>query len=389
MGIAETIKKNEKIHRAGKEIKYLFCESKGSDKLIVTFPGFTGPGSFEYRYVRTLKDVNAHRLFVLDNFGFRGCYLLGENRDFSVETAVISLINNFIKTYNIKLENIILHGSSKGGWMALYFGIKYRFGHVIAGGPQTKIGDFLIRHEFDHSLLKVADFIAGGHEEKDMNYLDSLLFDLLYYSPDNFPNIYIHIGKGDSHYQKHVEPFITELDKMNIKYQLDVQEYNEHLDLMYYYPEYLLDKLNSIDSKIIDSDRYRCYEEIDLDEYHKTDDMKIWIDRITGLFGSTISFKGWAFMNEENCSDYERFLIIKTDTHLEKYKVINESRPDVTKAFDNNPKYLYSGFICRINRNSLKDNFKIGMLFKSEKGEYYNEFNRVFDLKDSQNFINI
>jgi hypothetical protein len=263
MGLVEIIKSNEKVHKAGRDLKYLFCEKEGSDKLIVTFPGFnTETGAFRYRYVRTLKDVNAHRLFLLDEFGTRGCYLLGANRDFSVETAVISLIITIIKKYEIKIENVIIQGSSKGGWMALYYGIKYRFGHVIAGGPQTKMGDFLMYdvevipnkeiHFF--SKVKVADYIAGGHEKEDIEYLDSLLFDLLYDSPENFPDINIHIGKGDFHYERHILPFIEELDKNHIKYELNIEEYTEHDDLEIYYPEYLIKTLKSIDSTLVEDD---------------------------------------------------------------------------------------------------------------------------------------
>jgi hypothetical protein len=260
MGLIETIKRNEQVHNAGRDLKYLLCEKEGSDKLIVSFPGFnTETGAFRYRYVRTLNEVNAHKLFLLDEFGTRGCYLLGKNRDFSVETTVMSLLNTIMKKYNIKIENVIMQGSSKGGWMALYYGIKYRFGYVIAGGPQTKMGDFLMHdteivpdeeiHFF--SKVLVADYIAGGHEKEDIEYLDNLLFDLLYYSPENFPKIYIHVGKGDFHLEKHILPFTDELDKDHIKYRLDIEEYDEHNDLAYYYPEYLLKTLNGIDKKLI------------------------------------------------------------------------------------------------------------------------------------------
>jgi hypothetical protein len=257
--LVEKIENTEKIHKDINEIKYLFCEKEGSNKLIITFPGFTDLGSFKYRYVRTLKDVNAHRLFLLDNFGSRGCYLLGRNRNFTVEKSVISLINSIIKKYDIDKRNVILQGSSKGGWMALYYGIKYGFGYVIVGGPQTKIGDFLLKHEVQipsngkihpGSKASVAGYISGGHEEEDVEYLDNLLFDLIDSSNRKFPKIYIHIGKGDFHYEKHIIPFIELLEKNNIKYQLDIQEYDEHNDLAIYYPKFLLKTLNSIDNTL-------------------------------------------------------------------------------------------------------------------------------------------
>lgn len=379
MGIKEIIINNEKLHSDCREIKYLFCEKKGSDKLIITFPGFTDVGEFKYRYVRTLKDVNAHRLFILDNFGYRGCYLIGEKGDLSVETAVMSLINKLINKYNIRPENVILNGSSKGGWISLYYGIKYGFGHVIAGGPQTKIGDFLIHHEFDKTLLNVADYISGGHSPEDREYLNNLLYDLLYLSP-KMPNINIHIGKGDSHYDKHVLPFINELDKINIGYNLDEKEYNIHTDVAIYYPDYLLDVLNKIDSKLLEN-YDPINEKVDLDQYIKTDDIKIHIERVIDFYDSTVSFKGWAFMYDSYCEDYERFLVIKTKEGFKKYRIDIQAREDVTKVF-NDTKYLLCGFSCRVNRNLLKNKFKVGILFKSKKDNvgYYNEFNKKIRL---------
>lgn len=260
MGFADYIKANEKVHKAGAEVKYLFCEKKGANKLIITFPGFTNSGKFKYRYVRTLQDVNAHRLFLLDEFGVRGCYLIGHNRNFKIETVVMSLITSILKKYDLKIDDVILQGSSKGGWMALYYGIKYRFGHVIAGGPQTKMGDFLIKendeikpddqiHPF--SKIRVADYIAGDHKKEDMIYLNNLLYDQIYKSPEDFPMIYIHVGNGDSHFDNHIKPFLYILDKNNIEFELDVQEYQDHNDLGIHYPIFLLNILKSIDPKLI------------------------------------------------------------------------------------------------------------------------------------------
>lgn len=262
---SEYIKENEEVYEDLEEIKYVFCKKEGSDKLIISFPGFTDvPGTFKYSYVRTLKDVNAHRLFVLDDFGTRGCYLLGQGREFNVEKTVLSLIDNLLKKYNIKKENVILQGSSKGGWIALYYGIKYHFGHVIAGGPQTKMGRFLVIDEVNlpasgkiplGSKVNVADYISGGHEEEDIEYLDNLLFDLIYkVPPGDFPEIFIHVGKEDFHYPHHVLPFTRKLDEVGARYQLDLEEYNVHNELAVYYPEYLINTLESIDSSLVDGE---------------------------------------------------------------------------------------------------------------------------------------
>ena len=146
-----------------------------------------------------------------------------------------------------------------------YMGIKYGFGYVIAGGPQTKIGNYL-----SVAAPEVVEFIAGGQEEDDIEYLNRLLYDLLDYPPNkfpqsfirqlsnlfgyhskNFPKIFIHVGKGDHHYNGHVLPLVQELDKRNINYQLDIANYFFHDAIISHYADYLIKTLNSIDNDII------------------------------------------------------------------------------------------------------------------------------------------
>ncbi len=254
MSMVELIKSKEKIYNDEKDIYYLFCENKGSDKLIISFPFMTDPGINRYAYVRKLKNIKAHKLFILDKFDSQGCYLIGENKDLSVENSVISLIKYYLKIYNIKFENVIVHGSSKGGWISLYYGIKYGFGYVIAGAPQTRLGYFLVKHRYLPSLKKIADFISGGHENEDMEYLDNLLFNIL--PNKTSPNIYIHIGIDDYHYQDHIKPFLKVLDKLDIDYCLDIGKNETHNDISLSYPDYLLKILNSIDTKLTDNSMY-------------------------------------------------------------------------------------------------------------------------------------
>jgi len=178
MRIIEYIEKNEEVFKGKKDIKYIFNERKNSDKLIVTFPGFASPGvPPQYNYVRTLMDCNCHKLYILDDHGPRGSYLIGENKDHSLEESVMSLITNICETYNIKPKNVILQGSSKGGYCALYFGIKYNFGYVIAGGPQIYLGNYLLS-----IVPEVAEYIAGGKSEDDRDYLNGLLNSCLLYT---------------------------------------------------------------------------------------------------------------------------------------------------------------------------------------------------------------
>jgi len=131
-------------------------------------------------------------------------------------------------------------------------------------------------------------------------------------------------------------------------------------------------------------------ELIDLDKYIISDDIQMGIDSINEVYKSIVIFNGWAFMKNKYTEDYERFLIIKTKKGLKKYKIEDKAREDVSKSFDN-IKYKLSGFYCIANRNLLKNEFKIGILFKSKKEnvECYNELDNNFTLKNRTFQINI
>lgn len=235
----------EKTHKKGKIIKYIFCEGKISNQLIVTFPAFAKSNQPpQYNYIRTLRNCKCNRLFILDDYGPRGSYLIGETRDNSIEESVISLINDICLEHSIKKENLIVNGTSKGGYCALYYGIKYKFGYVIAGAPQTKLGDYLSH------FPEISDYISGGHETKDKIYLNDLLYNLI---EDNneFPEIYIHVGKDDHHYSNHIIPFLNELDKKKVRYNLELRNYSTHSLIGSYYKEYLLETLHNIDKTLI------------------------------------------------------------------------------------------------------------------------------------------
>jgi len=245
MGL-DTINSNENVYNGRKDIKYIFYEEESSNKLIVTFPGFSSKDKPPaYEHINTLNECKCHKLFILDDYGPRGSYLMGENRDHSIEESVVSLIFSLCEKHGIKKENIISQGNSKGGYCALYFGIKYNFGSVIAGIPQTCLGNYLLK-----VIPEVAEYIAGGNDEEDRIYLNSLLYSQVDISK-KFPEIYIHAGEGDHYYPEHVIPFLEKLDNKGIKYELDLRNYSSHTSIGLYYPGYLLKTLSTIDDSII------------------------------------------------------------------------------------------------------------------------------------------
>lgn len=227
--------KNEKIYKSEREVKYLFQKSYNiSNELIIVFSAFQSEGVRpRYNYVKTLEGFNINKLFILDDFGARGSYYLCQNRDFSIERSVASLIHDIIKEN--KITKVMSCGSSKGGFAALYYGIKYNFSNIVVASPQYLLGDYIIDEAKKNEIVT---FMAGNDEKEDQEFLNNIFPELLR-ETNNKPNIFIHVGKYETHYIKHVKQLVQKFDEKNISYILDLGDYSQHNDVVKHYPRLL------------------------------------------------------------------------------------------------------------------------------------------------------
>lgn len=225
----------EKVFKAKANIRYIF--QKGINRkqyLIIGLSAFAKIGQPpKYNYLRSLSATDCNKLFILDDYGPRGCYYLGENRQFSIEESVISLIKHIAQENNIEFSNIITVGSSKGGYASLYFGLKYGFGYVVAGAPQYYLGDYL----FTLNNTNIAEYISGGKSIEDRQYLNRLLPDVID-NCQNTPKISILVGTGDRHYEQHVLPLTKALEQKKIDFRLDIVENIGHSNIGSYFPDF-------------------------------------------------------------------------------------------------------------------------------------------------------
>ncbi|PFO80421.1 hypothetical protein COJ77_18345 [Bacillus cereus] len=236
----------EEVFDSTRSVRYSFEEAtdpKYSDKLFIIFSAMSPKYNFVFNYMKSLQEAPVNKLFILDDFGDQGSYYLGNQRDHTIETGVASLIQYIMAKYGIPHKNVTTIGSSKGGYAALYFALKYYLGNVIAGGPQSKIGSFLI-DQADHS--NVAHYISGGTGEGDCHYLNQLIFQVLNQPNEVSPNINMMVGKRDHHYSNHVMPLYNVLLEKGYKVDLEVKDGLTHNDLKVHFPLYLQEKVNEI-----------------------------------------------------------------------------------------------------------------------------------------------
>lgn len=231
---------NEHVFHGKRDINYLFQEgAKSSPFLLVAFQAVptvrNGEAIKSYNYTKFLRDINVHRLFIEDTCGKYGCYYLCNNMSFDVEETVIELIESIMQKYDIKKENVITFGSSKGGSAALYYGLKYGFGHIISGAPQSKIAEYLNGRRTDMLQYMIGDDLL----QENIDKLDSLILDLI--KPEVKTKINLLTSEKDAQYKKHIIPLIEAIEKAkldaNIVFEKGIEN---HRDIATFFPNFLV-----------------------------------------------------------------------------------------------------------------------------------------------------
>jgi len=230
-------------------IKYLFYPSKGSEKLVVVFQAINrNPG---YNYVRTLSGVNAHRLYIKDEYGTdeetHSSYYLGKGRSFDIADKVQRLITELTSSLRIERKNCIFAGSSKGGFAALYHGYRFGAGHILPGGPQVLLGNFLNSRKEDSAHPPILRYIAGGLDDESVAWANQILKEVMFSTIAPFPYTEIHVGRDEPHYRKHVLPFLQLVEKAKLpNVTVDLGDYGTHSELATHYPKFLRDRVETV-----------------------------------------------------------------------------------------------------------------------------------------------
>ncbi|MDU3521530.1 accessory Sec system protein Asp2 [Clostridium saudiense] len=225
------------------DIKYVLERNKNSKDLIIVFTSCTKVGQkARYNYVRTLDKYKCNKLFILDDFGFdkRGAYYLGENGNFGIEKDVELLIDKTICNLNTN-KNIFI-GSSKGGYAALYFGIKQNESIIITGAPQYNLGNYL-NLPGHKDILK---YIMGKIDLDSIDYLNNLMKKSINKYLENSNKIYIHYSIKEETYESDIKDLISLLDNKEIEVHKDIKEYKYHSELTRFFPQYIKNILDEV-----------------------------------------------------------------------------------------------------------------------------------------------
>lgn len=195
-------------HFAEKPVNYLLDgvdEERKVTQLAVVFTAMAQLDDFTYNYRASLRDFSGPVLYILDDFGDQGAYYLSSGRNLAEFRSVQSLIRNVVADLGLSPTDVVTLGSSKGATAALLHGVTMGAGHVYAGAPQYKIGDF-VRDPHPNVLR----YISGGVSPSSVSWANDIAFKLLL-SGVRSTSISVLVGRKDGHHRHHCIPLVDDL----------------------------------------------------------------------------------------------------------------------------------------------------------------------------------
>lgn len=217
-------------------VKYLF-QKNHSKTLAIIFSGFSEKPV--YNYVKTLKEWKTDKLFILDDFAYRGSYYWYCNGSNEPMLMTQSLINQFIDRgmYN----KVITLGSSKGGTCAIYYGLTAGADEVYAAACQYHVGQYVNSEEHQKVFISMMGENAGVKEQE---LLDHIMPELLKNKAKCKTLIHLMYSKDEHTYSDHIADLVHDLDENGIKHIDSVKSFNEHGEVGKFFIPWIKQELN-------------------------------------------------------------------------------------------------------------------------------------------------
>lgn len=219
-------------------LKYIY-EKHSSDKLIVIFSSFADKPV--YNYTRTLIDIRCNKLFILDDFGYRGSYYWYEHgKPYPLE-LVSSLIRETIRLGGVK--SVITLGSSKGGTCAIYYGLLFRASHIYAGANQYYVGKYLNKDKHNRIFKEM---MGSDASKKEQELLDNMLPNMICQNKSSESIIHLLYSKKEHTYIEHIKPLIKKLNINDIKHYDKVESFENHSDVGKYFSPWIKSEISKL-----------------------------------------------------------------------------------------------------------------------------------------------
>lgn len=225
-------------------VKYRFYREQESKYLIVCFSGNGQAPAFNY--IGAFSNLKVNKLYIKDDFTTKtsnnSVFYVGKNRNNEVMTKISKLISKICNEIDVKFENIICCGTSKGGYASILYALTYGYGHCVVGSPTLYLGNSLL---VEGNLRDHARIISGNTNKESIDWLNNILVSKI---PLSKPcEINTVIGTGERRYKKHLLPFLSISEQNeNISFNITTENFSEHNKIATIYPPYARDTIEKI-----------------------------------------------------------------------------------------------------------------------------------------------
>lgn len=122
-------------------------------------------------------------------------------------------------------KKIITLGTSKGGSAAIYYGLKIKADAVYSGANQYYVGDYLNTESHKSIFISMMGVSAGTFEQNTLNFR---LPEMVEQSVGSHTIIHLLYSKQEHTYNEHIKYMIEDFKKNNIKYDEQVEKFEDH-----------------------------------------------------------------------------------------------------------------------------------------------------------------
>lgn len=229
-----------KEHRWG-GVRYFYINNN-SPVLLIIFSGFGSDDHRVYNYIKSLIQLKCDKVYILDNWGYKGSYYWFENGMSYPEERVTLFINQFVK--NKKYKKVCTAGSSKGGTCALYYGLLCNANEIYAGACQYRIGNYLSIPI--HQKIMEAMMGSGVGVDK-IELLNNKLKNVIYnrINPDVRINLQYSKVEQEKTYQTDMSYMIDDLKANGYSISEKEESFSKHADIGYYFPGYVIENIKN------------------------------------------------------------------------------------------------------------------------------------------------
>jgi|SRR5699024_4575791 len=225
-------------------VKYRFFREPDSKHLLVCFSGNGNIPAFNY--IGAFSNLKINRLYIKDDFTSKtfnnSVFYVGSNKNNEVMGYISELIDNISAQINVKKENIICCGSSKGGYASILYALTYGYGHCVVGSPTIYLGNSLL---VEGNLREHAKIISGNTDKNSIKWLNNILLSQI--KTKKLCKIHIIIGDGERRYDKHLLPFMELVkENENIIINTQIENFKEHNKVAKFYPSFARKTITNI-----------------------------------------------------------------------------------------------------------------------------------------------